>query len=284
MSKPNHGIATVGIAPLRAESNDRSQMVSQLLLGETVDVLEYLEERKWVQVCCREDDYTGWMNANELRFLTVKQLHKWEQHPNRKRWKYCTQRVFGSQGQGLLIPFGGWILESGSSTNIRFAGCNYPTQQFSLQKAKHPLETALNLRGTPYLWGGRSDVGLDCSGFMQLVSQQHGLSCPRDASQQIALGENITELSSAQPGDWIFFNVQGTGISHVGWYLGDGLLLHASGQVKIQRIATCEKKRFNDLFEMNSTLKQTMAGIRRVHLPLQGLNKTRLDQLIIEHP
>ncbi len=93
--------------------------------------------------------------------------------------------------------------------------------------ADHILDTARQYLGVPYLWGGSTPSGFDCSGFVQYVFAQHGISLPRTSAQQYGVGTAVSR-EDLQKGDLVFFNTSGSGVSHLGIYIGDGQFIHAS--------------------------------------------------------
>jgi cell wall-associated NlpC family hydrolase len=103
---------------------------------------------------------------------------------------------------------------------------------------KHLLNIAQTYLGIPYLWGGKTNQGIDCSGFTQMVFKQNGFNLPRDSYQQAEVGKKVT-LKEAQPGDVAFFQrkIEGEGkVVHVGIYLGEGKIIHADGKVRINAL------------------------------------------------
>ncbi|MGB1282046.1 MAG: C40 family peptidase, partial [Schleiferiaceae bacterium] len=98
------------------------------------------------------------------------------------------------------------------------------------------IETALSYTGTPYLWGGRTTFGIDCSGFTQMVYRMNGIYLPRDASQQAKKGTTLSFLEECQPGDLAFFDNAEGAIVHVGIVMEDYKIIHASGRVRIDTL------------------------------------------------
>jgi cell wall-associated NlpC family hydrolase len=97
-------------------------------------------------------------------------------------------------------------------------------------------DTALKFINSPYIWGGRIPSGIDCSGLTQLVYKIHGIGIPRDSWQQAETGEPISFISEARVGDLVFFDNEKGKISHVGMIFAEGLVIHASGRVRIDTI------------------------------------------------
>lgn len=204
------GICIVSVAPLRAEPSHQSEMVSQILYGEYVEVLEVKENFSRVKLDF--DQYEGWVDAKQISKIS-----------DQDRKTRIITETFGVHH----LPEGEMLLSMGSEV--------WSEHGYTLQAAtrENISQTASLFFNVPYLWSGRSFFGIDCSGFTQLVYKVHGIKLPREAHQQSELGNVLDFVEESQPGDLAFFENEEGKISHVGIMLDDQRIIHAYGKVRV---------------------------------------------------
>jgi len=218
--------------PLRAMPSHRSEMLSQVLFGEKYSIIDELPG--WIKIELEFDGYRGWIDLSHV-------IHS-EDHGTDK--KYVLNRsllCYRPDGSKMVIEAGSEIYEPDFKSKIFRAGENiYRTDSDFSEKyvtAECSLtDTALKFVNSPYIWGGRIPSGIDCSGFTQLVYKIHGITIPRDSWKQAEAGQTIEFLKDSKPGDLVFFDNDLGKISHVGMILSEGLVIHASGRVKVDTI------------------------------------------------
>jgi hypothetical protein len=228
-----YGICDLALIPLRAEPNDRSELVSQILFGECFTINE--KKDKWVHVQTVTDQYNGWIDYQQfvqLDEFVFNQLHSMQlpvtSRPFTMAWKQSNKSV-------LLLPAGSCL------PYMRERICHIKKEAFELvgeiNEENNLIEQAKSYLEVPYLWGGRTHFGIDCSGFTQSVFRcAAGINLCRDAWQQAGQGEVVHFLQEAQPGDLAFFDNDEGKITHVGILLNNHEIIHASGRVKIDSI------------------------------------------------
>lgn len=226
-------MSVVAVSPIRKEASHRSEMVSQLLFGEMATVLELSDN--FVRICTLYDGYEGWCQQSQVAFM------------NEVPVIYNKQL---SSGWSSVITVNGDPMMIGAGTPLDFFWENqfsipgfhfeYHSAGWEVSKAifaeKQITNVAIQYLNAPYLWGGRTVFGIDCSGFAQQVFRHFDISLPRDAYQQATLGETIGFLQEAHYGDLAFFDNQEGRITHVGIMLSVDKIIHASGQVRIDPI------------------------------------------------
>ena len=250
--------ARSGIVPVRSEARDASEMQTQLLLGETVTVNEIKE--RWVHITADLDGYSGWVNRNQMRALSQVEYEQWTGQPERRNSPFASFRIH-NESESLWVPVGSRVIIEDNHVQIPGVTFNFSDKP-RLLRHDSIIETAHEFLGTPYLWGGRTDAGIDCSGFIQTVYGIHGSALPRDSGVQFKTVESYTnDIQEAKPGDIVYFNTGGGSITHVGFFIGDGVILHASGNVKRNRL-TKEESEKNTRFPYNQRLAEHIAGIQ----------------------
>lgn len=209
------GICTVSVAAIRAEQSHQSEMTSQILYGETVDILE--KAAKFIKIKMHFDGYEGWVDVQQISEISE------EYFQERKTELVQNTLQMYSTSQGVIL------LSIGSEVNSEKADPIF-------LKTEKVSETAQKFFNVPYLWSGRSFFGIDCSGFVQLVYKVHGISLPREAHQQSEVGEVLSFVEESKPGDLAFFENLDGQISHVGMMLEDQNIIHAYGKVRIDSL------------------------------------------------
>lgn len=226
-------VCVVPVSPIRKESAHRSEMVSELLFGETAEVLERTKD--FIRLRCLYDGYEGWCQSGQLVTVTTPQ-NTWHRQLSEK-WVSlisCNDQPMHLSLGSSLDMFSDGKAQVG---NLRFryegSAWNPSLQVFDAGI----METlAMQYLNTPYLWGGRSVFGIDCSGFVQQVFRFFNIQLPRDAYQQVDGGEVVGFLQEARKGDLAFFDNAEGRIIHVGILLGPDTIIHASGKVRIDSI------------------------------------------------
>lgn len=231
-----YGINPLSVVPIRSSASDKSEMVSQILFGEMVEILE--SRGSWSKVRCNWDNYIGWVDSKQLKIITADEFHLY-----RLNHSCSIELIQPAAGEGYYLPITiGANLPNFDGLRFSLNGSSF---QFSGQaitpsemepNAEMLLKIARRYLYAPYLWGGRSPLGIDCSGFTQVVNKIVGISLPRDASEQVEEGELVDFIELAQEGDLAFFENRKGKISHVGILMPDNKIIHASGQVRIDKI------------------------------------------------
>ena len=227
------GICNLAIVPVRAEASDRSEQVSQLLFGEHFKIIEMTA--KWVQIELAFDNYIGWIDAKQYQPITEEHYTVLNNTPivlNSDLVEYITT----PNNQLTSITLGA-SLSFLDNEEINTSKYSFEGIKVCGQKPKSDLvKTAFMYLNAPYLWGGKTPFGIDCSGFTQMVYKLNGYKLLRDASQQSMQGEALSFIEESEPGDLAFFDNEEGNIIHVGIIMEDNHIIHASGKVRIDRL------------------------------------------------
>ena len=238
-----YGVTNLSSIPLRATPSERAELVSQLLFGDAYTVEEV--QNGWMRIHTCDCDYEGWMTAKLHNPISDQDAEKYLKADK----FFVKDYLFIIQDEKSGIPFPVFmgssfpypengILKLGNATyHIDFPEPlpTTPIEGLSEQQAEL-IQFASAYLQTPYLWGGRTPAGIDCSGFSQIVYKSIGITIPRDASQQVHCGTIVDFVEEAQVGDLAFFQNAEGNIVHVGIVCGKNQIIHASGRVKIDTL------------------------------------------------
>ena len=227
------GICNLAIIPLRIEPSDRSETVSQVLFGEHFEILEQFKQ--WSKIKMQFDDYEGWVDSKQYQIISESEFYQLSEDVivlNADLLEYIT----GPNNLLLPVPLGS-SLSFLNYSDINTSNFNFEGTKISGIKPKNCiLNTAFMYLNSPYLWGGKTPFGIDCSGFTQMVYKLNGYKLLRDASQQSKQGEALSFIEESEPGDLAFFDNEEGNIIHAGIIMEDNYIIHASGKIRIDRL------------------------------------------------
>jgi hypothetical protein len=236
----NFGAVNQSLVSLRSEPFDRSEMVNQLLFGETFEMRE--QHKDWLRVKLSLDSYEGWIDSKACIILSSEQM-EWITLPEvtSVATKLFIAKNLVEEHPIRLCPGSSLYHLNQSEGIFKLGEESYKAFSIPIDPPEGDLretliKRALDYTNSPYLWGGRSPYGIDCSGLVQVLYKMLGIPVPRDASQQVQLGQTVNFINQAQPGDLAFFDNEEGSITHVGIILQKGYVIHSSGFVKIDII------------------------------------------------
>jgi len=233
----DYGVCRLCVVPVRAEVSDKSEQVTQLLFGDHYEVTDQTKDKKWLKIKINFDQFEGWIDIKQHHPIS----HEYYEYLNRAEFKITTDVT-----SSILYNKSPHIILMGSMIPISSSELFKMEEQFAFngeaknvgQKREFEFLRNVSIKylNSPYLWGGKSPFGIDCSGFVQMVFKICGYRLFRDSWQQANQGKSIKSIEEGLPGDLVFFkNAEGK-INHVGILLEDDKIIHASGRVRIDHL------------------------------------------------
>lgn len=230
-----YGICNLSIISLHFEPNNKSEMTSQILFGEHFKVLEKRSE--WSKIRLAFDHYEGWLDNKQFIEIPEEKYQKIDQHSS-----YIAGELIdfiSDDNQSLIpVPLGVSLpLFKNKSCEIGEINLNYDGKTYNGVLNKQLIvQTAFMYLNAPYLWGGKTPFGIDCSGFTQMVYKLCGYKLSRNSAEQATQGEVLSFIEESEPGDLAFFDDKEGNIIHVGIIMEDNYIIHAHGKVRIDRL------------------------------------------------
>jgi hypothetical protein len=230
-----YGICNLSIVPCRKEPSDKSEMVTQLLFGDHFSIIEV--QGSWCRIKISYDDYECWIDKKQ--FLSINEQTFSKLNSSKSLYTNELIQIINHKNTSRLFP-----VVMGSSLPFFDKGdCAIEKQKYHydglyIDSSKafdksEIIETAMMYLNAPYLWGGKSPFGIDCSGFTQMVYKLNGIKILRDTWQQSEQGELLSFVEEAEPGDLAFFDNDEGRIVHVGIVMENNKIIHASGNIRI---------------------------------------------------
>jgi len=234
----NHGLIQIPCIAVRKEAAEQSEMTTQLLFGEIFEILDTLP--RWMLVRNRYDAYEGWISRSGTRLLSPEDLDRYGKYSSciQKDAFLSLQRAAGEER--MLVPAGSALYYEEKQSLKIHCGDTYrmekPCKPLTGDLSDKIIRTGRQFLNIPYLWGGKSSYGTDCSGLVQTIMKIIGIPLGRDTSVQVTEGVALNMLPEARTGDLVFFDNEEGEIVHVGLLMEEGQVLHASGTVRIDPI------------------------------------------------
>lgn len=229
-----YAVCKLSVVPVRKNPSDSSEQVTQLIFGDAFEIIE--SQEKWLKILQAFDGYEGWIDPKQAHKISEKDFQK----IIKSKETFCGNFVgaMDYEGNTMYIPFGGILhLEAQNQVfwtkeRMRFADKIQKTKEANPKNLILIAKTFLNV---PYLWGGKTVYGIDCSGFMQAIFRMVGIKLKRDAYQQAEQGKLIENFNERKTTDLAFFHNDKGKVIHVGMLIDQNRIIHASGQVRIDQ-------------------------------------------------
>lgn len=231
-----YGICNLSIVPCRKNPSNASEIVTQLLFGEHFSILESTKEG-WARILTAYDKYECWINEKQFAPISFKTF----EHLEKETATLSNELIalLHKKNSGVYFPLLiGSVLPQYKNGELHFEKESFHFEGTVVKDGdrKRPdeiISCARQFLEAPYLWGGKSIFGIDCSGFTQLVFRLNGFKLPRDAYQQVEAGETLSFVEEAGAGDLAFFDNEAGKIVHVGIVMENQRIIHAHGKVRI---------------------------------------------------
>ena len=229
------------VVPVRSEAREGAEQSTQMLFGELAQVLE--EQDRWTRIRLEADGQEGWVDAKMIAPIAGDDLKAYKAALKKAATVAFPMTYAVSENNGQTIPLtAGTRLTNYQDGRFEVLGVGFRIDPSMVIRAPRELnqETLLQtvrfFLNTPYLWGGKNALGMDCSGFTQIVMSLFGKSLLRNASEQVTQGDPVNDLSQAKAGDLAFFDHEDGRISHVGIVIDAERIIHCSGRVKVEKL------------------------------------------------
>lgn len=235
------GISLYSVIPVRSDAREGAEQNTQMLFGELAQVLE--EQDRWTRIRLDSDGQEGWVDTKMIAPIAGDDLKAYKAALKKAATVAFPMTYAVSENNGQTIPLtAGTRLTNYQDGRFEVLGVGFridPSMVITAPRELNQetlLQTVRFFINTPYLWGGKNALGMDCSGFTQIVLSLFGKSLLRNASEQVTQGDPVNDLSQAKAGDLAFFDHEDGRISHVGIVIDPERIIHCSGRVKVEKL------------------------------------------------